>query len=50
LEKIGGVIDIETDVDGRLCTFKVTEPDIDYKSKLEEYARTNDKLADYEIQ
>ena len=50
MEKIDGVIDIETDVPGRVCTFKVTKPNVDYKSQLEKYAKTNSKLADYEIQ
>ena len=34
---------------GRICTFEV-KPDIDYKTKLAEFAKTNAKLADYEIQ
>ena len=49
MEKIDGVIDIETDVNGRLCTFKVTKPDVDYKSQLEKYAKTNSDLADFEM-
>lgn len=44
------MIDIETDIPGRLCSFKVTKSDVDYKSQLEEYAKTNKKLAGYEIQ
>lgn len=50
MEKIDGVVDIETDVPGRLCSFKLTKPDVDYKSKLEEFAKTNSKLANYEVQ
>jgi hypothetical protein len=50
LAKIDGVTDIQTDISGRLCSFKVTDPGVDYESKLAEYAKTNDHLADYEIQ
>lgn len=49
MEKINGVIEIVTDVPGRTCTFKV-KPDVDYDTRLTEFAGTNDKLADYEIQ
>ena len=49
LEKIDGVIEIVTDVPGRTCTFKV-KPDVDYETRLAEFAKTNDKLVDYEIQ
>ena len=48
--KIDGVADIVTDVANRTCTFKVTKPDVDYKASLVEFAKTNDKLTDYEIQ
>jgi hypothetical protein len=44
------VVDIETDVANRICTFKVTSSDIDYQSQLAELAKTNKELADYEIQ
>jgi len=50
LEKIDGVTDIKTDIAGRLCSFKVTDPNVDYRSKLAEYAKSNEHLADYEIQ
>ena len=49
MEKIDGVIEIEADVPGRTCTFKV-KPDVDYKTKLAEFAKTNAELAGYEIQ
>jgi len=48
LEKIDGVVEIETDVPGRTCTFKV-KPDFDYETKLAEFAETNEKLAGFEI-
>ena len=50
LNKIDGVVDIETDTANRICVFKVTEPDVDYQSKLAEFAETNKHLAGYEIQ
>jgi hypothetical protein len=50
LEKIDGVEDIETDPTNLVCSFKVTNPDVDYESKLAEFAETNEHLADYEIQ
>ncbi|MDP7302703.1 MAG: hypothetical protein QGG09_06355 [Pirellulaceae bacterium] len=50
MQKIDGVTDIETDIAGRLCSFKVTDPDVDYNSKLAEYAKSNEHLAEYTIQ
>ncbi|NQU20800.1 MAG: hypothetical protein HQ567_05915 [Candidatus Nealsonbacteria bacterium] len=47
--KIDGLTDFEADLSDRTCTFKV-KPDVDYKTKLAEFAETNPKLADYEIQ
>jgi hypothetical protein len=50
LATIDGVSDIETDVAGRMCSFKV-KPDVDYKLRLAELAEDDDShLADYEIQ
>ncbi len=39
-----------TDVENLTCTFKVTKPDVDYEARLAGFAKTNDKLKDYEIQ
>ena len=50
LQKIDGVTDIKTDTQNRVCSFKLTDPDVDYEAKLAEFAKTNDKLAEYEIQ
>jgi hypothetical protein len=50
LEKIDGVTDIQTDTTNFVCTFKVTNPDVDYESKLAEFAQTNSHLAGYTIQ
>jgi len=47
--KIDGVTDIQTDPTNRTCSFKVTNPDVDYKEKLAEFAKTNTHLAGYEI-
>jgi copper chaperone CopZ len=49
LVKIDGVTDIETDIANRTCSFKLTKPGVDYKAKLAEFAKTNSKLAGYEI-
>ncbi len=49
MKKIDGIIEIKTDVPGRICTFRV-KPDVDYQTKLAEFAQTNEKLAGYEIQ
>jgi copper chaperone CopZ len=49
LVKIDGVIEIEADVPSQTCTFKV-KPEVDYKTRLAEFAKTNSKLAGYEIQ
>ena len=42
--------DIQTDTSKQVCSFVVTKPDSDYKSKLEEFAKTNSHLEDYTIQ
>jgi hypothetical protein len=49
LVKIEGVTDIETDIANRTCSFKLTKPGVDYKARLAEFAKTNSKLAGYEI-
>jgi hypothetical protein len=50
LEKIDGVVDIQTDTTKQVCSFKLTNPDVDYKAKLAEFAETNSHLAGYTIQ
>ncbi len=50
MEKIDGVVDIETDISNRICSFKLTKADVDYESQLAEFAKTNSHLAGYEIQ
>jgi hypothetical protein len=49
LEKIDTVTDIETDRSKQVASFRVSKT-VDYKSKLEELAKTTPKLADYSIQ
>ena len=43
-------MDITTDIANRTCTFKVAKSDVDYQAKLAEFAETNGKLKDFEIQ
>ena len=50
LEKIDGVENIETDTANRVASFSLTKSDVDYKTKLEEFAKTNTHLKGYEIQ
>lgn len=49
MQKIDGVTEIETDIAKRTCSFKLTKPDVDYQAKLTEFAKTNTKLAGYEV-
>lgn len=49
MQKIDGIVDIETDVAKRTCSFKVTDPTVNYQSTLAELAETNTHLAGYKI-
>ena len=49
LTKIDGVTDIQTDTSKQICTFRLTKPEVDYKAKLEEFAKTNSHIEDYTI-
>jgi hypothetical protein len=49
LEKVDGIVDIETNTGDRTCSFKVTNPDLDYEAKLSELAETNEHLAEFEM-
>ncbi len=49
LAKIDGITDIKTDTAKQLCSFVVTNPDLDYKAKLDEFAKTNSHLEDYSV-
>ncbi|MCO6454243.1 MAG: hypothetical protein J5I93_02905 [Pirellulaceae bacterium] len=50
MAKIEGVTDIQTNIAKTTCSFKLTSPDIDYQTKLEEFAKTNPHLAGFQIQ
>jgi hypothetical protein len=50
LAKIEGIVEIETDVANRICTFKVEKSNAEYETTLAEFAKTNPHLAGYEIQ
>ena len=50
MEKIEGITEIKTDIDKTICSFKVPADNTEYLEKLAEYAKTNEHLADYEIQ
>jgi len=49
LAKIDGITDIKTDTAKQVCSFVVTNPDLDYKAKLDEFAKTNSHLEDYSV-
>jgi hypothetical protein len=50
LTKIEGITDIRTDTAGRTCSFRLTNPDVDYRSQIAEFAKSNHHLAEYSIQ
>jgi len=50
LTKIDGISDIQTDPGNQVCSFRVTNPTLDYKAKLDEYAKTNSHLKGFSIQ
>ena len=50
LTKIDGISEIKTDHENQVCSFRVTDPTLDYKAKLDEYAKTNSHLKGFSIQ
>ena len=50
MTKIEGVTEIQTDPVKRVCSFRLTKPNVDYQSQLAKFAETNEHLAGYEIQ
>ncbi|GAB5401922.1 MAG: hypothetical protein Aurels2KO_01530 [Aureliella sp.] len=50
MSKIPSVSDIETDPGALVCSFKISDPDVDYEAELAKYAETNSHLADYTIE
>lgn len=45
LAKVSGVTEIETDIKTTICKFKLDDPKLDIKAKLDELAKTNDHIA-----
>jgi len=50
LTKVEGITDLKTDVPSRLCSFKVTDENLDIKAKLKELAKNNSHIKGYSIQ
>jgi hypothetical protein len=48
LTKIETATDIETDIQARKCSFRVST-DVDFSSQLVEFAKTNTHLAGYSV-
>ena len=44
LTKVEGVSDIETDVNDRICSFKLADANVDIEAKLNELADTNEHI------
>ena len=49
MAKIETVSDIETDTEKLVCSFRIGK-DVDYKSRLEEFAKTNEHIEGFSIQ
>lgn len=49
LAGIPGVRDIRTDIPERICSFELSDPELDYESTLQDLASSNQHLADYTI-
>jgi len=49
LEKVEGITNINTDPTARKVTFNLTSDEVEYESKLAEFAKTNEHLAEFEI-
>ena len=47
MAKIQGVSDIKTDTISTTCEFRVTKDVADLKAKLDEFAKSNDHLAEW---
>lgn len=50
MSKIAGLKEINADPANLRCTFKVTDPSVDYKAEIAKYAETNSHLADYSFE
>ncbi len=49
LAKLDGVSDVETDVSGKSCKFKLGDKELDLEAKLEELAADNESLKGFKI-
>jgi copper chaperone CopZ len=49
LAKLDGVSEIETDVKGTSCRFKLADQELDLESKLEELATSNESLKGFKV-
>ena len=47
MAKIQGVSEIKTDTSNTTCEFRVTKDVADLKAKLDEFAKTNEHLAEW---
>ena len=49
LQKIEGISDIETNIQTRVCKFKLANVQLDLKAKLGELAKTNSHIQGWSI-
>ncbi len=49
MAKVDGFSDLEFDVAKQTCSFKVTDPDLDFEARLAEFATTNSKIEGYKV-
>ena len=49
LAKVKGVSDIQTDIPGRVCKFKLANSDLDIKAKLAELSKTNSHIRGWKM-
>ena len=49
LAKLDGVSDVETDVSGKSCKFKLGDKDLDLEAKLEELSADNESLKGFKV-
>jgi copper chaperone CopZ len=49
LAKLDGVSDVETDVSGKSCTFKLGDQELDLEAKLQELAADNESLKGFKV-
>ena len=47
LQKLQGISEIKTDIPSRSATFKIAQNQADLKTKLDEFAKTNEHMKDW---